>query len=366
MRMRLLGFVVVSVVALGVVAGGAACSTFSEEESGADTGAEGSVDAPGSAEGESPSEAGVGDASVAFILATGLGDDLTGIDTNGTDAFVIKHDGGPLFAVDVEDGGARALAVQDLLSPSAILAFTDRIVWSDFGHHSLSVFLFTAPGAPTTAVLPPRFDAGADAGQEGPSAIAHIPGSSELALATVESASGSGSVATWKSDSLGTDKLFYENATRVNIFDVAATPTKLYWTESSSASVYSVGIDGTGAEVAMVANQQGDCESIAAEGADVYWARPQAGLVSRAKGAGAQTFVTMEKGPFSLAVDTASVYWLTTEGALRRASRADASVVTLASGFKTAFVDRRVQAIALTSTYVVWITSDGQVLRLPK
>jgi hypothetical protein len=37
-----------------------------------------------------------------------------------------------------------------------------------------------------------------------------------------------------------------------------------------------------------------------------------------------------------------------------------------ASSFVGAFSDLHVQTIALTSNYIVWITSDGQILRTDK
>jgi hypothetical protein len=151
-------------------------------------------------------------------------------------------------------------------------------------------------------------------------------------------------------------------------YDVAVAGTAVYWTEPSVGQI-GQGTTGTSNKSVLADNETG-CESIAANAAGVYWTRPNDGLVrtSVASGAiGAATVAEKEISPSSIAVDDADVYWLTGDGTLRRKTIGqELPPATLAKGFKSAFAGTHVRAIALTAKYVVWLTTDGRVLRTDK
>jgi hypothetical protein len=153
----------------------------------------------------------------------------------------------------------------------------------------------------------------------------------------------------------------------LNPFDVAVQGSNVYWTESSGSRIGTVAIGQSNGTT--LADGEADCQSIAADASGVYWARPDGGLVRamRTDAAGATDLATGETHPFSLAADDSGVYWLTTDGKLRR-KRVDQELppVVLAAGFAATFTTGYVHAIALTSRYVVWLTSDGRVLRIGK
>ena len=152
------------------------------------------------------------------------------------------------------------------------------------------------------------------------------------------------------------------------MFDLAVTDTNVYWTESGTATVWTA-IRGQPGTYVPFAQVEDGCESIAADGNGVYWTLPTGQVRTKlpnAFGASSVEGADAEQTPFSLAVDASGLYWLTEDGTLRRSRRDGSAAETLASGFPSKFSDRRVQAIALNSTYVVWITTDGRVLRLDK
>lgn len=94
---------------------------------------------------------------------------------------------------------------------------------------------------------------------------------------------------------------------------------------------------------------------------------PRLVLVQRAHGSGGRSLAAGQKTPISLAADTSGVYWMNAgDGTIRRSTRDELPIYTVASGFNAAFTDLHVRAIALTSRYVVWITADEKVLRADK
>ncbi len=79
------------------------------------------------------------------------------------------------------------------------------------------------------------------------------------------------------------------------------------------------------------------------------------------------TVASGESGAASLVADLTALYWTTAAGDIRkRDNLPGATARTLVSGAGAAFTSPRVQALAITSLYVVWITNDGRVMRAPK
>ena len=151
-------------------------------------------------------------------------------------------------------------------------------------------------------------------------------------------------------------------------FDVAVAGTAIYWTESSSGRIGRGTID--------VANST-RCRR-RRDGLRVNRRQRRGGLLDAAErwsrahavATGSVTGMSLaekETSPSSIAADDTDVYWLTGDGKLRRKTIGqELPPATLASGFKAAFAGTHVRAIALTSKYVVWLTTDGRVLRIAK
>jgi hypothetical protein len=152
-----------------------------------------------------------------------------------------------------------------------------------------------------------------------------------------------------------------------NPHDVTVAGTAIYWTESAQVSKGAIGASTS----SVVASGETGCESIAANAAGAYWTRPNEGLVRSSVPVGgtvgASSLAEKEVLPSSIAADDTDVYWLTGDGRLRRKTIGqELPPATLAKGFASAFAGTHVKAIALTSMYVVWITTDGRVLRVAK
>jgi hypothetical protein len=147
--------------------------------------------------------------------------------------------------------------------------------------------------------------------------------------------------------------------------DVAVAGTDVYWTQSSAAQV-TKGASGVLLNTPIATGETG-CESIAANSAGAYWTRPTDGLVRTTSSNGNGTLTSGEVAPSSIVADETDVYWLTGDGKLRRKTLGqELPPATLAKGFASAFAGKRVHAIALTNKYVVWITTDGRLLRVAK
>ena len=108
-----------------------------------------------------------------------------------------------------------------------------------------------------------------------------------------------------------------------------------------------------------------------ADASGVYWTQPSAGLVrvSVSLGGPVDTLASNEVQPHSLVTDATSVYWLTHGGKLKRLAKGATPgtlATTFAAGFNTSFAEMRVRALAQNAQYLVWITTDGRVLRMAK
>ena len=140
--MRLLGFVVGVAATLAMMHAGAACSSFTQQDApelDGEAGTDGSDGEPLDADGDAADSA---DAAPPYtVLAQNMAD-LEGIDANENHAFVVQKSIGAVSAIllagsttttQISTGGPAQ-------SPSAILAFSDNIVWADYGHPGLATF----------------------------------------------------------------------------------------------------------------------------------------------------------------------------------------------------------------------------------
>ncbi|MBS2011794.1 MAG: hypothetical protein JST00_02675 [Deltaproteobacteria bacterium] len=149
------------------------------------------------------------------------------------------------------------------------------------------------------------------------------------------------------------------------IADVAVASTTLYWAESPSGTIWSGPTTAMVSATQLVTGEIG-VNGIAADLFGVSWLTPTA-VKGRATNQ-APKVISNDKA-VAIAARDGAVYWLANAppGRLRKAELNDdvGPRQTLASGFPVDFKPSQ-KAIALTPTFVVWITSDGRVLRHPR
>ncbi len=334
--------------ALAVAAGEACSHPYAEnvQADGAAPDASTTKDAPD--DGAVGNDAPTGDAAKppAFTeLATGL-TDLAGIAATEKNVYFTELGPGNVSSVPIA-GGAVSTIVTKTGAPGSIVIAGGFVFWADIGAATLNR-LAPLDGSMTTAGLAP-----------GKSPRAMAAGANRLVVTAIGGPSG-GEVQQYAFDLAPLESV----ADLANPFDVAVTGTSIYWTEASGARI-GTGTIGTAFNKQLATNESG-CESIAANAAGVFWTRPEDGLVRTlgTMGAGATTIAAKELAPMSVTADDTGVYWLTGDGLLRRRTFGqELPPATLANGFASTFIDKRIRAIALTSKYVVWITTDGRVLR---
>ena len=350
MLSRRLGAVILGAGAALAIAAGAACShSYAEgaQADGAAPEASPTEDAP--SEAAIDADAATGDAArnPTFIeLATGL-TDLAGIAATETDVYFTELAPGNVSSVPIAGGGVSTI-VTKTGAPGPIVVAGGFVFWGDTGAAMLNRRALVDGSLTTTTLAPGK----------NPRAMA---ASADRLVVTIPLGPSGGEMQQYAFD-------FTAGAPVVglaNPFDVAVAGASIYWTESSGARI-GIGAIGNATNQQLAMSETG-CESIAANAAGVYWTRPDDGLVRTATldgAAGATTLAAKELAPMSVTADETDVYWLTGDGLLRRKTlRQELPPATLAKGFSSTFIDKRVRAIALTSKYVVWITTDGRVLR---
>lgn len=336
-------------VMFAIIGVGAACgSTYAEAPPDASSAEAGGGDGPGDvADGASANDAtDAPSGSTATTLASGYAE-LAGIFATETTVYFVDPTKGGIHSVPMA-GGAVSDIFMSGASPSGIVVSGDDLFWTDYGHKLLNHVLISSG---TNQSVSPAAKA--------PIAIA-IAGSG-LVLASL----GVGDVGDVQQYQLDLTVAGPSIGGQQNPLDVAAYQSEVFWTESSAGNIRAatVGAD----DVMLLASGESDCESIAADGAGVYWTRPGEGLVRAILSGGSpRTIAPAESSPFSLAADDSGVYWLTKDGRLRRSSRNELPITTIAAAFGGSPANDRIQAIALTSKYVVWLTADGKVLRADK
>jgi hypothetical protein len=337
---------------LAVTAAAAACSQSYAETAQADAAtpdASTPDDAPAEAAIDTDTATGDSARPPTFTeLATGL-TGLSGVAATETDVYFTELGPGNVSSVPI-GGGAVTTITTGTGAPGPIVIAGGFLFWGDTGAASLSRRPL-AGGTVSSAVL---------ALGKNPRALA---ASADRIVVDAVDIAGVGEMQQYGFDFVAGPSV----GGLANPFDVAVVGTSIYWTESAGARI-GMGVTGNGTNQEIAIGETG-CESIAASSAGVYWTRPAEGLVRTivAMGAGATTLAAKELAPMAVAGDSTDVYWLTGDGLLRRKTLGqELPPATLAKGFSSAFFDKRVRAIALTSQYVVWITTDGRVLRTNK
>jgi len=329
------------------VAAGAACSQAYAEEVKADADASAADDAPAEATPDAVADNAVPKPPSFVELATGLGA-LTGIAANEKAVFFIEANKSTLRSVPI-GGGIVTTAFTTNGIPNAIVAVGPVLLWSDPGGLIGRVLLTDDTSMIASSPL------GA-----APFALAAAP--NQLVVLERSSLGASGAVRHY-------DFALSSTADLTGVtdpYDVAISGGTIYWTESSGR--VGKGAFGTSTNV-EVSNAEPGCESIAANAAGAVWTRPNDGLVRffAAPTSVTGTLTANEVSPSSIAGDGTDVYWLTGDGKVRRKTIGqELPPATLASGFSSAWAGKRIRAIALTAQYVVWITTDGRVLRTDK
>ena len=298
-----------------------------------------------------PDARGVDDASAPLVppveLASGFVD-LSGIAVTESMVYVAERTPGRVIEVSLA-GGSVSQVAGGAGSPTGLAVAGTYLFWCDFGGETIS--RRPLAGGQITTVHP----------TPGKASFQIAPASDRI----VTVALGAGDI--------GEAQQFTFDLTSgpsvgglSNPYDVAVLGGNIYWTESSTGRI-GQGKTGDGTNLTF-AQKETDCESIAADSSGVYWAKPQSSTIRQAAvgGGGMRDLSTAESKPHSLAADGLSLYWLTSDGKVRRSTHAGGAKTTLAAGYQTSFIDAHVQALALTSQYVVWITTDGRILRVDK
>jgi hypothetical protein len=148
---------------------------------------------------------------------------------------------------------------------------------------------------------------------------------------------------------------------------LALRGTGVFWTDPVAGKVRRYDI-GAGNVAQTVQAMEFGCGSVATSSLGVYWTTPSDVSVKNSSADAGAPLAASQNAPFSLIADDQGVYWLTKNGELQSAGTApgERPLRTIARDFPVLFPDVPIRAIALTPTYVVWLTSDGQILRLAR
>ena len=349
-RLRAPAFV--SGALLAIAAGVGCAQAYAEGTAPAASADSGSADAPdpqvdGAEADTSPTPV---PPPTSFEVASGLSS-FGGIAATDTMVYVTETSPARVSAFPI-GGGARLPLLDGVGRPGPITLAASEAIWSD-----LDVASLTRGSAGGSIQNPFNAPAGR------PGLVLSFQQGFVVSL-SVDPASQTGEVHQYEAS--GDPKV--STPTSVNPGDlVAASSSKIYWTEPNAGQIRR-GFVGVDMNVLLVDGEPG-CAFIAEHAGTVYWTRPSAGLV-RALGAGTTGAVTLasgETGLASITADDSGVYWLTSDGRLRR-KRIDQELppATIAQGFAASYVDARTHRIALTAKYIVWLTSDGRILRADK
>lgn len=329
----------------------AACGSFSSagEAPTTDGGPDG--DLPGSDASTMDADAtdvgDAGDPGVALELARGL-DNLSSVAVTETTVFVAERTLGRVRSIPIGGGPIDDVST-NAGSPTGLAVTATDLFWCNYGGKEI----LRRPLAGGTIV--PH-----STSTKGPFQIAIA--SDRLVTATLDGLQGAGEIQQYMFDFSAGPSIGIATG---NPYDVAALGTGFYWTESATGRI-ARGETGANTNKDLVPSGESDCQSIAVDSAGVYWARPSNGLIRMVVTGNPSDVATNEAAPHSLAADGQALYWLTGDGQVRRSTHADRSRTTLAKGYMTSFADGRAQALALTSKYVVWLTTDGRVMRVAK
>ncbi len=327
-----------------------ACGSFSgsDEASGPDAatpGIEGGT-TDGPASGDANAGGDSAGRAVPTEIASGL-TDLQGIAATDTTVYVLEHNDGLVRSVPI-DGGTIGTVDGNAGAPLGIAVANGSLYWGDVGVAHVVKRQPLDGGALSSTTTDDK------------GAFAFAAALDRMVVATTN-----GSVGEIR-------QFMFDLASGPvvgvlgNVFDVAAFGGDIYWTESGSGRIgHGKTGDGTNDTFAM---DPGDCQSIAADSSGVYWIKRTPGLIRSTVSGAVVDVASGEPSPHSLTADGTYLYWLTREGKLRRLAHAPGSQpTTLAEGFASQFdFQLRARALAWTPKYLVWITTDGRILRLPR
>lgn len=350
--MRVRALLVAACASLLAAAAVVACSSFSADDtSDAGVASEGGAALEsGAAETAPPADGAVLPVPAGTtVLALGF-DVLAGIAATETTVYFTEQGVGQLVAVPLA-GGATVVLFNGMGAPSGVAVSNGDVYWCEHSKRLLRRVPVSSPGASPTDNL----------FQNGPFLVAPTVVGVVVGASSVSDAGTSpGEI-----DQFTTLNPPITTAAD-NPLGVASSAQDIYWTESSIGRIGHAKL-GVAAADAFASNE-GDCRSIAADAQGVYWTRPSVSKV-RAKlvnSSGVIDLAAGEIGPSSLATDPTHVYWVSSLGQIRRIKRtAGATVETVVDGFAP-ITDIHFQSLALTKDYVVWLTSDGRVLRHAK
>lgn len=369
--MRARSFISASCAIAGVVALVAtACSSFTAD-------AESSNDAAAAADGTLADAADVDatqaqDAGIspppndAFVLGQGFGM-LSSIAANEASVFVGDQGAGRIFEISLENGGVPTELGQVMNPTTLAVSAGGALFWGDTSASLLGRIGGSSGSAGNAQIITTNMVQPTSIALATPEGQATA---SRLLLGGANLTSGFGEVQHYDPNTL----IGVANTSAppmpapVNLYDVTSHEGTLYFTDASRGRIYIGTVAGTTAPAELVSGET-DCRSIAADAAGVYWARPQDGVVRWRLGDGSNVMKTLagnQDQPRSLAADASGVYWMTGDGFIRRHKRSETPPQVFAQGFQSAFINQYLQTIALTSKYVVWITTDGKVLRAAK
>ena len=350
------------VLACGAVLAGllvVACGAFSASESAPDPSGDGggqdgtTNDAPGATTDGGMLAADASDGSspplLPVVLASGFAT-LSSIAATETAVYFVDQQSGDIDMVPLVAGGTVQTLVPTGASPHTIAIANGQLYWSDFGQGTLSRASLTTPVPSLTSVK---------AGYKPVSIAASAAG--VVALLTNTTAPLDGQVVQY-------DFMLNETGVAVagqsNPFEAVLFGDQIFWTESAGHRVRR-GLFGMTTNDVWSENQV-DSETIAADQNGVYWsAGPNVRMSPAAAGSPVLDVSTTEGTPTSLASDGSSVYWLT-QDSLRRWNRVPGSAPTTLATGAFGLVSSQFRGIAVTTSYVVWITGDGKVMRLAK
>ena len=332
-----------------------ACGSFSTSEPTPDTSGDAGQDAiandaPGSTtDGGMPGD-GAGDGAlppVPVVLGAGY-NGLSGIAATETDVYFIEQSSGNIDTVPLAGGQVRTLVATGA-SPHTLTIAKGQLYWADTGKGTLSRLpIATAISVPPTNVrigFSPATIVASDMG-----VVALLTGADPV----------DGQVAQY--DFTLTETGFSVGGQQ-NPFGAALFGNEIFWTESAGHHVRH-GTFGTVTNDVWSDNQF-DSETIAADKDGVYWSAGTNIRMSSTTTGTALDVSTTEDTPSSLTTDAASAYWLTKDSLRRWDKVSGSKPTTLAKGV-FGFLTAQFRGIAVTNSYVVWITADGNVMRLAK
>jgi hypothetical protein len=286
-----------------------------------------------------------GGAKPTVTLASGFAL-LSGIAADESNVYFVEQSTGGVHGVPLE-GGAPVILAPGGGAPLGLTVSAGELFWTDANPISVNRVATSGGIVKTTPAVGGKPSRG----------IAASPGG---VVVLTDNGSSQGDVQQYSRDLVAGPVV----ANVGTPFDVAIVGADLYWAESSARTIAKGALGNNGRVV--VASNEPDGESLAADALGVYWARPVTHDVrALLTGAGFVTLSATEDFASSVASDAASVYWLTTTKGVRRYDRARKTVETIATGF-VPIEKRERRTLALTSKYVVWLTDDGRVLRCEK